>query len=367
MRTFLFVLAAGVISGTVSPFVAKSLVISIRFLNDLWGDAIVVAPLILFWIVGYLSSFSKRITGTGVDFYVDDSVHMRFKDLVLKYISTMVTLGLGGSGGLVAPILFIGKSMSNVLVRKAERIFTISFAAGMLSYYLGTPLTAALLSVEYFEKDSIDYDDLMPAFLASMISTFNIKLFGFKPMVIEYFRGIEVSQLRAVDFLVALPIAFLFGSIGMSAYALKYYFRKFMGRFDDFTKKIVSGLFLTSTGVIFGEEVLGLKIFFGGEKVFKLIAGKIVATVFTIESLGSAGYFTPLTLVGVNLGHLFSNLGLDVGVGASIGLSAILSSMLNVPIAAVLFPMELFGMKAIIPAAIGSSVSYIIFKRFRIE
>ncbi len=41
--------------------------------------------------------------------------------------------------------------------------------------------------------------------------------------------------------------------------------------------------------------------------------------------------------------------------------------MLNIPVAAVVFPVELFGLNALVPAAIGSSVAYILYRKYRLE
>ncbi|MBT1247017.1 hypothetical protein XO09_03430 [Thermosipho sp. 1223] len=367
MKELVWVLIAGVISGFISPFLAKTLVNVIELINILWGNYIVFAPVIAFWIVGLLEKHSKLILGTGVNSYKNKKIHITLKDLILKYISTMITLGFGGSGGLVSPILFIGKGLSEIFSKKFGRIFTISFASGMLTYYLGTPLSAAFLSVEYFEKDTVSYEDLMPALLSSMISIFHVRILGFTPIFIEKFSKLNIENVTTIDIIFSIIFAMLFGGIGMLAYILKFYFRNYINRLDSVKKTLTSGLLVSLTGIIFGSTILGLKVFFGGKNVEKLIIGKILATVFTIESLGSCGYFTPLTIVGMNLGVVVGNFGFNSSIFSIVGLSALLSSMLNLPIAAVIFPLELFGYKALIPAAIGSSVSYLLFKKFRLE
>ncbi len=366
MKKLLFVAFAGAVAGLISPFFAGSLVWMIRSLNDLWGGFLIFAPVIGFWIVGFFARISPLILGTGVNSYKDEAVRIRPVDLALKYFSTSVTLGFGGSGGLVSPILFMGKGISELFVRKGERTFSIAFAAGMLTFYLGAPLSAALLSVEYFEKDKVSYEDLMPAFLASTISYYNYRLLGFEPIFLNALNIGQLPHVSTREVLTAFALAPIFGGFGMLIYFLKVLYGRFSGRLSPLQKTILSGLLVSLVGIIFGRNVLGLKIVYG-EKEHLFIAGKVMATVFTIESMGSSGYFTPLTVIGVNLGYLLSPLGLNAQIGAIVGISALLSSMLNVPIAAVLFPMELFGHGALIPAAIGSSVAYMLYKRFRLE
>lgn len=366
MKRLLLVAFAGVLSGLASPFVAGSMVSLVRWLNNLWGEFLIVAPFIGFWIVGFFSRFSPLILGTGVNSYKDESVRIKPLDLSLKYISTSVTLGFGGSGGLVSPILFMGKGISELLARKGERTFSIAFAAGMLTYYLGTPLSAALLSVEYFEKDRVSYEDLMPAFLASIISYYNYRLLGFKPVLLSALQLGSLPRVSTQEVLTAFALAPVFGAVGLSAYMLKFLYGKLVAKLNALQKTLLSGLLVSLMGLIFGKNVIGLKIIYG-ENEISFITGKILATVFTIESMGSSGYFTPLTVIGMNLGYVFSGLGATQAIGSIVGISALLSSMLNVPIAAVIFPVELFGYGALVPAAIGSSVAYMLYKRFRLE
>ncbi len=366
MKHFLMVLLAGAVAGMTSPFVAKSIVYIITTLNRLWGAYIVFAPLIGFWIVGYLYRYSKLILGTGVNSYKDENIRIKIHDLALKYLSTSVTLGFGGSGGLVSPILFMGKGISEIFIRKGEKIFSIALASGMLTYYLGTPLSAALLSVEYFEKDRVGYEEIMPAILSSMISYYIYDLMGFQPLLLNAIAVMKIPKVHFSDIFASYLLGAVVGGIGMIMYLLKWLYKNFMDRLRPLHKTIASGVVVSLVGIIFGNDILGLKIIYG-ETAYRFVPGKILATVFTIESMGSCGYFTPLTIIGMNLGYIFQNIGITQEIGSVVGISALLSSMLNVPIAAILFPVELFGYGALIPSAIGSSMAYMLYKRFRLE
>ena len=92
-----------------------------------------------------------------------------------------------------------------------------------------------------------------------------------------------------------------------------------------------------------------------------------MSSVVTIGGGGSAGFFTPCVLVGEHLGMAFSQLGFSQSVCVVVGISAMISSVLNAPLAAILLPVELLGVSALIPAVLGSTVSYLIYRRFRIE
>jgi CIC family chloride channel protein len=301
--------------------------------------------------------------------YKDESVKIKLKDLILKYISTIVTLGFGGSGGLVSPILFIGKGLAEFLNRKTVRIFSIAFASGMLTFYLGTPLSAVLLTIEYLERDTVDYKDIMPAFLAAAVSYYHHTLMGYEPVFLHKVSAYVAPVTNISSILLLFLLAVIFGGIGMGIYFLKWAYRKWTSKMKSLQKSILSAALVSLTAIFLSRNALGLRVLYGpatgGEA--KFLTAKILATVFTIESVGSSGYFTPLTVIGMNLGYVFSSVGINQGVASVIGISAILSSALNIPITAVVFPLELFGRTAVIPAVIGSSVAYMIYKKFRLE
>ncbi|QTA38232.1 chloride channel protein [Thermosipho ferrireducens] len=366
MREVVFTIIAGIASGIISPFIEGSMVSLIRFINNFLGEFIIFTPVLGFCIVGLLAKKSPIILGTGVNAYANENTRISLTDTILKYVSTIVTLGFGGSGGLVSPTLYLGRGISESVYMKRERILSIAFASGMLTYYLGTPLTAALLSVEYLRKDEVSYEDLMPAVLASAISYYNYKALGYKPIFLSIVNINDLPSINTKYVIISFLIAIIFGGIATGIYFLKWIYRKYTENLTMYKKTFFSGLLVSTVGIIFGAKVLGLRVILG-ENPINFIFGKILATVFTIESMGSSGYFTPLTTVGINLGHIASNFGLPHQIGAVLGISSMLSSMLNIPIAAVIFPIELCGYKALIPAVIGSSVSYMIYKRFRLE
>ncbi len=369
MRELVLVIVAGITSGILAPFVAGFMVKNIVFLNGLFGSFLISAPFFGFWIIGFLSRHSNLILGTGVNSYKDENVKIKLKDLILKYFSTNITLGFGGSGGLVSPILFIGKGLAGIIDPRGIRMFSIAFASGMLTFYLGTPLTAALLAVEYFEKDKISYEDFMPALLASMISYYHHHFLGIQPIFLNSISAEHIPFLGMKELLLSFVFAPIFGLVGLSAYFLKWIYRKIISEMNIFERTIVSGGLVSLVALAIDPRVLGLRIFYSSSpKVAgRFLIGKILATVFTIESMGSSGYFTPLTVIGMNLGYVFSYFDFNAQIASVVGISSLLSSMLNIPVAAVVFPVELFGLNALVPAAIGSSVAYILYRKYRLE
>jgi len=86
----------------------------------------------------------------------------------------------------------------------------------------------------------------------------------------------------------------------------------------------------------------------------------------TVGFGGSGGLFSPTLLLGGLAGNIVALLlGVsETKVLVATGMTAALSGVLNVPIAAIIIIIEIFGVDYIIPAAIGSSIAFMIARRW---
>jgi len=97
-----------------------------------------------------------------------------------------------------------------------------------------------------------------------------------------------------------------------------------------------------------------------------LLIGRSATTFFTVGFGGSGGLFAPTVLVGSLSGIIVARLlGIsNVGILLTTGISAALVGVMNVPMAAVIIAVEIFGVSFIIPAAIGSTVAFLLAKNW---
>ena len=95
---------------------------------------------------------------------------------------------------------------------------------------------------------------------------------------------------------------------------------------------------------------------------------KIVATSCTIGSGMSGGFTGPCIILGVSSGALlYSILGYPVADPAyhgfmACGMSAMLASVMNIPIAAMIITLKLFGYNYILPVVTGSILSFLLYR-----
>ena len=152
---FVKVVIAGIFFGLCSGFLIEMLKLGHHFSTKLkiwkpWKG--IIGGLA---IVGLTLLFSKRYLGLGLDAIqsVLTGAKVIWYDFILKTIFTSITLGFGGSGGIITPIFFIG-STAGALFATLGGLDVATFSAiGLVSLLAGaanTPIAASIMAVELF-------------------------------------------------------------------------------------------------------------------------------------------------------------------------------------------------------------------------
>jgi H+/Cl- antiporter ClcA len=106
--------------------------------------------------------FSRQYLGLGLD-TIESSlsgVKTAWYAFPVKSIFTAVTLGFGGSGGIVTPIFFIGSSAGTFFASIAGLDIATFAAIGFVSVLAGaanTPIAASIMAMELFGTDIAPY------------------------------------------------------------------------------------------------------------------------------------------------------------------------------------------------------------------
>jgi len=97
--------------------------------------------------------------------------------LALKFAATCITLGSGGSGGIIAPSLFLGATLGAAVAMALEAVglfpgatpatYALAGMAGMIAAVAHCPLTAFLLVFEVTQ----DYKVILPMMLVAILAT----------------------------------------------------------------------------------------------------------------------------------------------------------------------------------------------------
>ncbi len=374
---------------------AALLIPRVTFLLPVAG-ALVTGSLIL--------RFYPGAGGEGVPLYLlavnRDGGRFRLIDTALKFPATILTLGAFGSGGIVGPLIRICSGFTSfasgallaplgVLRREGLRTPAICGASAAVGAIFHTPLAGGIFAAEVLRRENLRYKDLFPAILASTAGTiFSIYLFGRDPVFPVNAPHVSI-ELRLLPW---LPLVALFsGGVGMGFVfvferAAKLFARS---RARQPFRALIGSIPVAAIFLLLGRGQLGVSMGLFGNLVdgdlghlisgipvmenlllllALVIAVKISATSCTVGSGMSGGFTGPLVILGIASGALMSvPAGITPGEPAyyiflACGLPAILGAAMNIPVAAALLTIELFGADYALPAAAGGIISFLLFK-----
>lgn len=317
-------------------------------------------------------------------------------------ITSSVTVGMGGSAGLEAPIVVTGAAFGSNYSRKyrmsyQERTLLLAcgISAGIASVFNApiagvlfalevllidisisafTPLilaaaTGALVSMIFIEESVLlrienhlpfNYHNtlfyVLLGVLAGLISVYHARAFmGIEHFIKHKFSG-KYSKVLFSGIGLAVLIAFFPSLFGEGYQSIKYLSL-------EQPDKVMAGSFLTS--YFSNEWLLLIGIGF-------VIFLKAVATSLTIGGGGNGGNFAPSLFVGSYLGYFVSRLinmlnisSLPVSNFTLVGMAGILSGLYHAPLTAIFLIAEITGgYSLMIPLMIVSSISFAISKYF---
>lgn len=346
-----------------------------------------LVPVVGGLLVGLLAYYgSDKIRGHGIPEAIEAillrGARVDPKVAVLKPLSAAIAIGSGGPFGAEGPIIMTGGAFGSLVAQwlkltDAERTtLLVAGAAAGMSATFAAPLAAILLAVELllFEWRP---RSLVPVAVASVIAgVLRISWLGAGPLFpVELHSDLHLKTAM----LVAAPLGMLvgFASAGLSRlmYGLEDGFEHFCGRLKLHWMwwPAIGGIGIGAGGLFFPRG-LGVgydniaEVLRGSAPVsllFGLLIAKSLMWVFSLSSGTSGGVLAPLLMIGAAIGESVAQLahmpGETQALWALMGMGAMLSGALGVPLTAILFSVELtHALPALLPLTLACTASYMV-------
>jgi CIC family chloride channel protein len=359
----------GIITAFLTLFFYNSLNTLFYYFISLDKHYYIIIPAIgAFLSALFIYNFAPEAEGHGID-TVAKSFHEKngvvpFKVSIIKAISSVLTMGLGGSGGVEGPISQIGSGVGSTIARKFKfpikhvRSLMLSGCAAGIAAIFKAPLGGAISSIEVIYREDFEAKALVPSVIAAITSYFIYTLFipGNKLFEINftYFTGYEEIPVYIVLALFCTFTGKLFTS---TFFTIKDFFSSL--KIKKIYKPFIGGVIVGLIGY-FIPNILGASLnplikiandsSFSLKTAFLLLTFKLIATSFTIGSGGSGGVFGPSLFIGGLTGALlykillFLNLPIIIPSQGSlilVGMSCFFAGVAKAPIGAAIMICEM--------------------------
>lgn len=282
-----------------------------------------------------------------------DELPLRMAPLI--FISTLITHLFGGSAGREGAALQMGGSIGNSLGKlfrfdeKDKHIMIMCGMSAAFSSLFGTPMAAAIFSMEMISVGVMHYSALVPCVISSLVANGVASKFDVKN---EFFLIDEIPKFNIIT---AIQISILAALCAL----LSIVFCILLHKTQDLYKKVfknqylrvfAGGCFVLAATLIVGSQTYngtGMNI------IDNCISGTvrpeafILKMLFTALTLGAGykgGEIVPSFCTGAAFGCLYGNLfGFSPTLCTAVGMTSVFCGVTNCPITSLLISFELFG------------------------
>jgi len=325
---------------------------------------------------------------------------LALKKTYAPLITAPLTVGFGGSVGLLGPAVESGSALGSHLGRllhidvKTRSLLIACASAGAIASIFQSPIAAIIFAVEVFSLD-LTMLSVLPLLLASLAGVLTSYFFwgnevlfrfslteGFElhdtlfyillgvgtAMASIYFTKMYFGILHIFDRLKSAPYKLLIG--GAAIGAMLYCIPPLYGEGFGFINNLLADDHLAALGNTPFDAYLN-NIWVVILLLFGITLFKAVAMTTTFAAGGAGGVFIPTMVMGSALGNVvakvINNLGLGLQVSETnftlIGMAGLIAGVIHAPLTAIFLIAEITGGYGLfVPLMITASISYLITK-----
>ena len=313
--------------------------------------------------------------------------YIKARTIVLKILSTALTIGTGNSAGVEGPIAAIGGAAGSQVGKffkvsgSRMKVYIAAGAAGGIAGMFNAPLAGIFFASEIVLLGTFEITSFAALVIASALSTVVTRAYyGATP-------AFPIPHYEMVNPFVEMPLyslmAVIVGLIAVFHIKIFYWVRDKYEILPIHPQlKPITGAFLIGCIAIFYPQVMGdgytfLESVLNGEGAILLLLAlvflKIFATAITLGSGGAGGVFAPALFIGAMIGGCFGNivhiwlpnLTAAPGAYATVGIGAFLAASTHAPMTAIFLLFEMTGnYMIIVPIMLTSIIGTLVATRF---
>lgn len=372
LRWLLFGSITGIVCGLAGAAFHISIdwVTATRKVNDWLIFLLPFAGLLIVFI--YHRAGMRQDPGTNLVLTsIHSKEHIPIRMAPLIFIGTIITHLCGGSSGREGAALQIGGSIGEALgrlFRLRDSDINIIIICGMSAVFaslFGTPIAAAVFSMEVISVGVIHYSAFVPCIVSASIAYGMNREFGISEAL---FPAVAAPELSVFLFIKVIVLAMACGLVSIlfciSVHESGHLYKKYLP--NDYIRIFTGGCLVVLLTLLCGTRAYNGQ---GGDMLQLAMTGtcptfafllKILFTALTLGAGFKGGEIVPALFVGATLGNVAAPLlGLDPAFGAALGMIALFCSVVNCPLASMLLSVELFGHDAALLFAVACAVSYV--------
>lgn len=357
LKWVVFSILSGAVIGSVGTlfYFGMSIVTLVRTKNP-W--IICLLPIGGLLIVGaYHVLHDEKDSGTNL---VLSAIHsgdeLPFRMAPLIFFSTLITHLFGGSAGREGAALQLGGSIGNGIGRlfhfdeKDKHIMIMCGMSAAFSALFGTPMAAAIFSMEVVSVGIMHYSALVPCVIAALVahgiaSSFGVTAESFPLGKIPAFTVKNAMKITLLAILCALVSVLFCILLHQAEYLYKKFFK------NAYVRIFIGGCLVILLTLFVGDQTYngaGMPVIEAcmktGTVAWQTFLLKMIFTAVTLGAGYKGGEIVPTFFIGASFGCLFGNLiGFSPVLCAAVGMSAVFCGVTNCPITSLLISFELFG------------------------
>lgn len=366
-------LVVGILLGVISTAFAEGMKLVTGFRLE-HGYIIAALPVAGLLIVFLYEKFGKNVTrGTNMALAaINSDEEIPFSMLPLIFVSSIISHLFGASVGREGAALQMGASFGNAfanllkLNENDKKVLIMTGMSAAFSSLFGTPLAAAVFSMEVVSVGVMYYAALVPCLVSSLTAISIAKALGVTYATYSLIDIPEFTPFTA-GMTVILGILFAVVSIGVCMMFILSERGMINHISNPYIRVVIAGLVISlGTWALGSQDYNGLgtgviNMALSGEAVWYAFLLKLVFTAISLSGGYKGGEIVPILFIGATFGCAFGGLlGMPPAFCAALGMIAVFCGVTNAPISSILIGVELFGGKGLWFFCLATAVSYML-------